>query len=98
MSDPRPGHARVSDTPTAKFPWGAIKGPSCLSSTVGHSFHLSNTLRHSLELPTSLLQASFKSKLPRRDLTSLLSDPLNLHLKHFTDGLRAFVTLRDLFP
>jgi hypothetical protein len=26
-------------------------------------------LRHSLELPTSLLQASLKSKLPRRDLS-----------------------------
>jgi hypothetical protein len=25
-------------------------------------------LRHSLEFPTSLLQGSFKSKLPRRDL------------------------------
>jgi hypothetical protein len=23
----RPGHVRVSDTPTARFPWGAIKGP-----------------------------------------------------------------------
>jgi hypothetical protein len=27
-----------------------------------------------------------------------LSDPLDLHLKHFTDDLRVFVTLGDLFP
>jgi hypothetical protein len=27
-----------------------------------------------------------------------LSDSLNLHLKHFTDDLRVFVTLKDLFP
>jgi hypothetical protein len=47
---------------------GAIKGPSCLSSMAGRSFHIANTLRHSLELPTSLLQVLFKSKLPRRDL------------------------------
>jgi hypothetical protein len=29
-------------------------------------------LRHSLELPTSLFQASFKSKLPKRDLNITL--------------------------
>jgi hypothetical protein len=52
MFDPRPGHVRVFDTPTARF-----SSPR-LSSTVGHSFHIANTLRHSLELPTSLLQAS----------------------------------------
>jgi hypothetical protein len=39
---------------------------------VGHSFHIANILRHSLELPTSLLQASFKSKLSRRDLSLTL--------------------------
>jgi hypothetical protein len=72
MSDPRPGHVRISDTPTARFSWGAIKVPSCLSSMVGHSFHIVNTLRHSFELPTSLLQDSFKSKLPRRDLSLTL--------------------------
>jgi hypothetical protein len=55
MSRPRPGHVRVSDTPTARFPWGAIKAPPpCLSRRVSHSFHLANTLRHSLELSTSL--------------------------------------------
>jgi hypothetical protein len=67
MSDTWPGHVRVSDTTTHKFSWGAIKG-SCLSNTVGHSFYIANTLRHPLELPTSLLQAPFKSKLPMRDL------------------------------
>jgi hypothetical protein len=36
MSGPRPGHVRVSDTLTARFSWGAIKGPPCLSSTVDH--------------------------------------------------------------
>jgi hypothetical protein len=68
MSGPRPGHVRVSDTPMARLSWEAIKGLPRLSSTVDHLFRIANTLRHSLELPTSLLQASFKSKLPRRDL------------------------------
>jgi hypothetical protein len=27
MSGPRPEHVRVSDTPMARFSWGAIKGP-----------------------------------------------------------------------
>jgi hypothetical protein len=27
MSDPRPGHVQVSDTPTARFSWRAIKDP-----------------------------------------------------------------------
>jgi hypothetical protein len=39
-----------------------------LSRMVGHLFHIANTLIYSLELPTSLLQASFISKLSRRDL------------------------------
>jgi hypothetical protein len=43
-----------------------------LASMIGHSFHIANTLRHSLELPTSLLQASFKSKLSGRDLSLIL--------------------------
>jgi hypothetical protein len=72
MSGPRPGHVQISDTPTARFSWGAIKGPPCLSSSVGHLIYIANTLRHSLELPTSLLQASFKSKLHRRDLSITL--------------------------
>jgi hypothetical protein len=46
-----------------------------LSSTIDHSFHIANTLRHSLELPTSLLHASFESKLPRRDLSLSLESP-----------------------
>jgi hypothetical protein len=72
MSSPQFGHVWISDTPTARFPWRAIKGPPCLSSRVGHSVQLANTLRHSLELPTCLVQASFKSKLPRRDLSLTL--------------------------
>jgi hypothetical protein len=75
MSGPRPEHVRVSDTPTARFSWGAIKGPPHLSSMVGHSFHIANTFKHSIELPTSLLQASFKSKLRRRDLSLTLEWP-----------------------
>jgi hypothetical protein len=55
----------------ARFPWG-YKRPPPLSTRVGHSYHLTNTLRHSLELPTSLLQALFKSKLPMRDLNLTL--------------------------
>jgi hypothetical protein len=35
---------------------------------VGHSFHIANTLRYSLELTVSLLQGSFKFKHHRRDL------------------------------
>jgi hypothetical protein len=57
------GHVRP---PTTRFPWGATPR---LSSLVGHSFWLEYTLRHSLELQTSLPQAPFKSKLPRRDLS-----------------------------
>jgi hypothetical protein len=49
--------------------------PPCLSSPVGHSVQHGNTLRQSLELPTSLLQASFKSKLTRRDLSLTLEWP-----------------------
>jgi hypothetical protein len=71
MAGPRPGHIRVSDTPTARFSW-AIKGPPRLSSMIGYSFYIANTLRHSLELPSSLLQASFKSMLSRRDLNLTL--------------------------
>jgi hypothetical protein len=66
MSGPQPGHVRISDTPTVRFE--AIKAPPCLSSTVGHSVHIANILRHSLDLSTSLLQVSFKSKLSNRDL------------------------------
>jgi hypothetical protein len=46
--------------------------PPRLSSTVGHSFHIANTLRHSLVLLTSLLQALFKSNIPSRDLSLTL--------------------------
>jgi hypothetical protein len=35
MSGPRPGHVQVSDTPTTRFYWGAIKAPSRLYSTTG---------------------------------------------------------------
>jgi hypothetical protein len=72
---PRPRHVRVSDTPTARFSWGAINGPPRLSSSEELSIHIANTLRHSLELPTSLLQALFKFKLPRRDLSLTLEWP-----------------------
>jgi hypothetical protein len=76
MSDPWPWHVQVSDTPTARFSWGGYKRPPHLFSMVGHSFHIANILRHSLELPTSLLQASFKSKLSRRDLSLTLEWPI----------------------
>jgi hypothetical protein len=75
ISGPRPRHVRVSDTPMTRFPWGTIKGPPRLSSTVEHSFHIANTLRHSLELPASLLQASFKFNRPMRDLSLTLEWP-----------------------
>jgi hypothetical protein len=54
---------------------GSLRGykrPPRPSSTGGHSVHIVNTLRHSFELPTSLLQASFKSELPKRDLSLTL--------------------------
>jgi hypothetical protein len=44
-------------TPQQLDSLGGYKRPPRLSITVGHSFHIANTLRHSLELPTSLLQA-----------------------------------------
>jgi hypothetical protein len=51
---------------------GAIKGPPRLSILVSHSFHLANTLRHSLQLQTSLPQDPFRSKLFRRGLSLTL--------------------------
>jgi hypothetical protein len=75
MFGPRPEHVRVSDTPMARFSWGGYKRLPRLSSTGGHSFYIANILKHSLELPTSLLQASFKSKLPRRYLSLTLEWP-----------------------
>jgi hypothetical protein len=72
MSGPYPDISRFLTPQWLDSFGGAIKGPSRLSSTVGHSFHIANSLRHSLELPTSLLKASFKSKLPRRDLSLTL--------------------------
>jgi hypothetical protein len=73
MSDPRPRHVRVFDTPTGRFPWGgAIKGPPCLFNPASHLFQHANTLRRFVELSTSLLQVSFKSKLSRRDLSLTL--------------------------
>jgi hypothetical protein len=54
---------------------GGYKRPPHLSSMVDHLFHIVNTLRHSLELSTTLLQASFKSKLHRRDLSLSLEWP-----------------------
>jgi hypothetical protein len=69
MSGPRPEHVQVSDTSNGQIPLGAIKDPPCLSSLVGHSVQLANTLRYYIELQTSPAQALFKSKLPRRDLS-----------------------------
>jgi hypothetical protein len=71
MSDPQHEHVRVSDTQWL-YSLGCYKRPPCLCSKVGHSVQLANILRHSLELPTSHLQASFKSKLPMRDLSLAL--------------------------
>jgi hypothetical protein len=51
---------------------GAIKGLTCLSSTRGDPVHNANILKHSLELPISHLQALFKSKFSRRDLSLTL--------------------------
>jgi hypothetical protein len=67
MSDPGPDISGFL-TPQRLDSLGGYKSPPCLSSIVGHSFHIANILRYSLELSTSLLQASFKSKHPRRDL------------------------------
>jgi hypothetical protein len=62
MSGPRPRHVWVSDTPMARFSWGAIKGPPRLSSTVGHLFHIATIW------DTLLSSQPLSSKLPRRDL------------------------------
>jgi hypothetical protein len=66
------GHVRVSDTPTDKFPWGAIKDPPHLFNSAGHSVQLAYTLRHSLLSSKPLSQALFKSKLSSRDLSITL--------------------------
>jgi hypothetical protein len=62
-------------TPQRLDSLGGYKRPPRLSSTVAHLFHIVNTLRHSLKLPTSLLQALFKFKHPRRDLRINLEWP-----------------------
>jgi hypothetical protein len=72
MSSPRPRHVQVSNSSNGQIPLGAIKGSPHLSFQVDHSFHLANILRHSLELQISLPQVSFRSKLPRRDLSLTL--------------------------
>jgi hypothetical protein len=59
-------------TPQQLDSLGGYKRPPRLSSLGKLSIHIVNTLRHSLELTTSLLQALFKSKLPRRDLSLTL--------------------------
>jgi hypothetical protein len=67
------GHVWVSDTQRLDFLRGwAIKGPPRHSNKVDHSVQLVKSLIYSLELSTSLLQASFKSKLPMRDLSLTL--------------------------
>jgi hypothetical protein len=62
-------------TPQRLDSFRGYKRPTCLSSTVGYLFHIINSLRHSLELLMSLLQASFKFKLFRRDLSPTLQWP-----------------------
>jgi hypothetical protein len=47
---PRLRHVRVSDTPTGRFSWGAIKRSPRLTNPAGQFIHLRYTLRHSLEL------------------------------------------------
>jgi hypothetical protein len=71
------GHVWVSDTQRIDFlrGGGAIKGLPHHSNKVGHSVQLVKSLIYSLELSTSLLQASFKSKLPMRDLSLTLEWP-----------------------
>jgi hypothetical protein len=66
MSDPDPDMSGFL-TPQRLDSLGGYKSPPRLSSTVGHLFHIVNTLRYSLELPTSLLQAS-----PRLSLQVLI--------------------------
>jgi hypothetical protein len=75
MSGPQLGHVGVSNTLTVRFFLGSYERLLRLSGMVGHSFHITNTFRYSLELPTSLLHASFKSKHRRRDLRLTLEWP-----------------------
>jgi hypothetical protein len=98
MSGPHPRHVRVSDTSNGQIPLGATKGLPHLSSPFGHSVQLAYSLKHSLELKLTLPQASLQTKVSRRDLSHLLSDPLNLQAKHFIDNLCVFVSLGDLSP
>jgi hypothetical protein len=98
MSRPWPGHVRISDTPTARFPWGAIKGPHASLACPATHFNmqtLCDTLLSSQALSSKLhSNPSFLGEI----WGSLLSDPLNLQLKHFADDLRVFITLGDSFP
>jgi hypothetical protein len=98
MSGLHPGYIRIFDTPTGRFLLRAIKEvhtPFTPLATPLTRIHFEPTL---LELKPSLLQASLKFKLPKRDLSHPLSDPLNLQAKHFTNDLRVFVILGDMSP
>jgi hypothetical protein len=99
MSDPRPGHVRVFDSPTARFPCRTIKGPHASLAGLATQFNLQTlwgTLLSSQHLASKLhSNPSFLGEI----WASLLSDSLDLQLKHFTDDdLRVFITLGDSFP
>jgi hypothetical protein len=87
--------------PNGQIPLGAIKDPPRLSSSIGHSVQLANTLRHSF-LSSNPLSISLKIHSNLSFIweiwSSLLSDSLDLQHKHFIDDLCVFVTLGNLSP
>jgi hypothetical protein len=84
--------------PTARFPSGAIKGPHASLVGLATQFNLQtlwDTLLSSQPLSFKLhSNPSFLWEI----WASLLSDPLDLQLNHFTNNLCVFVTLGDSFP
>jgi hypothetical protein len=75
LSGPRPGHVRISDTPTARFPWGTIKTLHASLAQKAMKWTWKHSQAFSIGLKTPLPQASLQSKLPRRDFSHTFEWP-----------------------
>jgi hypothetical protein len=84
-------------TPQWAYSLGGYKRPPHLSSLVGYSVQLANTLRHYfLSSKPFSLKLHLNLTFLRKIWASLLSDPLDFQLKHFIDDFRVFDTLEHL--
>jgi hypothetical protein len=88
MSGPEPDMSEFL-TPTARFPWGAIKGPPRLSSMVVHLFHCKLLLYEELSIPRPLPWrfefSSMKILVPSGDLVlsfMVRSLPSSIQIPH----------------